>query len=102
MGGIAWITKGREVENYLPLDALSRFLPDGVPPPSEIGQFADLADTLEASKEGLGKRFEKSKVRFAQLVTPGITLESMQGTLDLETKMTEAVERIRAWNSEGE
>jgi putative ATP-dependent endonuclease of OLD family len=93
--GLAWVTRGREVENYLPVEALRLRLPNTNRPPSQFEAFADYLDGLN---QGEGKRFERNKVLFAEMVISGMTKEGIAQVLDLADRCNEAVSAIRRWN----
>jgi putative ATP-dependent endonuclease of OLD family len=95
-GGLAWITKGREVENYLPLDAFQSVFPKVKQP---LGEFEDIADYLErVVRKGEGKRFERGKAVYAERFIPGIHRVAISTQLDLEERLKTCVERIDRWN----
>jgi putative ATP-dependent endonuclease of OLD family len=90
------VTAGKEVENYIPVDALRSFysLPDLEP----LEQYADICEYLDGIEAGEGNRFIRNKVPFARKITPLITRESMKQVHDLEKKINEAHARILTWN----
>ena len=93
--GMAWITTGREVENYLSGEVLKRRFPGMTLFP---GAFDDIADILEKNSAGEGKRFERNKVLFAESIIPFIEREDLTSSLDLENKIIEASKAIASWN----
>lgn len=93
--GMAWITKGREVENYLPLAAVKAKYDNAAIGPGQFEEFVEYVDNL---KHGEGKRFERSKVLFAESVLSAMTKENVISMLDMAGKLEEAVDRIRSWN----
>jgi putative ATP-dependent endonuclease of OLD family len=96
MDGMAWVTAGREIENYLPGSAVANA--EGLAASVEVGQFQDISESLEAAKEGLGKRFERKKTEFAARVVEFATLESMSNQLDWRARVDELCSRVRKWN----
>ena len=97
VGGMSWVTKGREIENYLPAQAIAAHY--GRSTAKAPTQFADFAAYLSRIKAGEGKRFERKKTLFAERVSRHITLDNARSMLDLEKRMSEAVRRIRKWNA---
>lgn len=94
--GMSWVTKGREVENYIPADAIAGYLErDSVKPPD---RFVDFADYLNRMKSGEGRRFERNKVLFADRISRFISRKSAGHVLDLEKQMSKVLERVREWN----
>jgi putative ATP-dependent endonuclease of the OLD family len=94
-GGLAWISAGREIENYLPLSALQSRSPGSHLP---LGQFEDIAEYLERTESGAGKKFERKKVLFAESMLSTLTRESFGECLDLDSRLLEVTSRIKAWN----
>jgi putative ATP-dependent endonuclease of OLD family len=95
LNGQAWVTSGREVENYLPIEALRHRFPNANRPPSQFEAFAEYLDGLH---QGEGKRFERNKVLFAETVISGMTKKGIAQVLDLAGRCNEAVSAIRRWN----
>ena len=100
IGGKAWITHGREVENYIPPSALVQLYPTMAERP--VGRFEDLFELLEKVKPGEGERYKKKKVLFAERVCPHITIEGIKTAHDLETQVNDALKHIRRWNGSRE
>lgn len=97
IGGLAWVTDGREVENYIPLEAIAKHY--GKSPEASLGKYEDLAEYLDKNiGTDEGKRFGKAKVEFAATVCPMLSKDNLQSILDLPTKLTEICEKIKAWN----
>lgn len=96
MGGMSWVTKGREIENYLPAEAVAAYY--GRDSANQPKQFADFAQYLSRIKAGEGKRFESKKALFADRISRHITKYNARSILDLEKRMSEVVRRIRKWN----
>jgi putative ATP-dependent endonuclease of the OLD family len=95
LDGMAWVTAGREVENYLSIETLRRRFPGMTAFPNE---FCDIADALENHAAGEGKKFERNKVMFAETVIPLIERADLAGALDLEARIFEACKTIAHWN----
>ena len=72
-GGLAWVTAGREIENYLPLSTIQTQFPAADTP---LGKFEDISEYLERLEPGAGKKFERKKILFAESAIPTITRES--------------------------
>lgn len=96
-GGFVWVTKGREIENYLPVAAISKELDiSGAVPP--IGQYEDVRDYLESHKTGEGRRFERAKAVYAERFGAHLLQEDLSQCLDLPEKMAELMQHIDRWN----
>lgn len=94
-GGLAWVTAGREIENYLSLRTIQAQFPAADTP---LGKFEDISEYLDRLDPGAGKRFERKKVLFAESAIPTLTHESLNESFDLNVRLSEVVSRIRAWN----
>ncbi len=96
IGGMAWVTSGREIENYLPQSAIeSLYKVESAP---ELGLYQETANYLDGITEGEGKRFLRNKVLFAERITPFILKEHLTSTLDLAARVRNAFDRILKWN----
>ena len=93
--GYCWITKGKEIENYIPKEALS-FISGSIN--EHVEQFEDFSEYLDSIKSGQGKVFSSGKVVFAERVRQGLTLENLKDRLDMNQKMNEIVSLIKRWN----
>jgi hypothetical protein len=93
---LAWITKGREVENYLPAAALDQL--HGGLSSLAADPYADIAEVLDKHAPGEGKKFAKSKVLSAERLLPFITKEGLCPTLDLGSRLRDTCTRIGLWN----
>lgn len=95
-GGVAWVTKGREIENYLGVQSISQVFPTII---RDVKQYESFPSYLRAnsSKED-EKKFLKNKPLFAERVIPHITSEEMNNCLDLGDRIKECVAKISEWN----
>jgi putative ATP-dependent endonuclease of OLD family len=96
MDGFAWVTAGREIENYLPSGAIAHV--EAIEGIQSLGRFQDFADYLEAAREGAGKRFERTKAEFAARATEAIDLDSQSKMLDWTARIRELCGHVRRWN----
>jgi hypothetical protein len=93
-GGIAWVTKGREVEHYLPHAALVGYLGDDA---SILGLYDDVLDYLNGvQKKPTRKSFDK--IKLAESIIPLLTTQDLVSHLDVKTKMDALCDMIREWN----
>lgn len=93
---MAWVTAGKEVENYIPVQALRSLY--SINDLASIERYADAAEYLKGIEAGEGDRFLRNKALFAERVPPHITRDSLTEILDLEAKMSDAYRRILEWN----
>jgi len=96
VGGIAWLTAGREVENYLPHEVITQIYQRNDLPKLQVYQkFADYLDSIES---GDGNRFLRSKVMFAERAGPLITRSGLERTLDMAALLDGVCAAIMRWN----
>lgn len=96
IGGLAWVTAGREIENYIPRSAIeSLYKRQSVP---ELDSYQETANYLDAITENEGKRFLRNKVLFAERITPFILKEHLMSRLDLADRVKDVFDRILRWN----
>lgn len=88
-----WITKGKEIENYVPVDAIQKAYPAKI--------IEDQCEQYQLFpvyiKEKLGiNTFDK--VTFAHEVIKHISDENSKDILDLKSKVEELIDMIKRWN----
>lgn len=94
MGGVAWITAGKEVENYIPNPVLDHLLAkQGIKPEN---QFANMFELIKSHKGG---DFSSRKVDLAERACNLLTRGMIQNHLDLAERLDEVCGKIRAWNN---
>lgn len=90
-GNYVWITKGKEIENYIPVDAINQRY---VVEKSQIGQYDSFNDYIESIKPN----FSGEKVQFAREMVPYINKDNYS-ILDLEERIKDVYSKIKEWNS---
>ena len=85
-----WITKGKEIENYLSLESINKAV--SVTIENQCGQFELFPEYIKSSYNS----FTHKKVEFAREVSKHITKENI---LDLEKQIKELYKQIEKWNS---
>lgn len=94
--GIAWVTNGREIENYIPGECLKQYYKiDAI---KKIEKFDNFSEYLETIKEGEGKKFEDNKILFSKNISQFFTKDLLKDQLDLEKMMSSVVNKIKEWN----
>ncbi|RWX42799.1 hypothetical protein VT99_14321, partial [Candidatus Electrothrix marina] len=96
--GHAWITEGREIENYLPAEQVEAAIGDVCPKAKKRGPFGKYDNTLKI-KGGQGKATQANKVNVARHIT-----EQYQADLsgyDLKKQLNKLTEFIREANPAG-
>jgi len=96
-GIMCWITKGREIENYIPEILIkNRFNYESKK--RNFEQFENTEDFLDALEKGLGNKFLRDKITFARRMTENVNLDDYKNSFDLDTKMKKVIENIKLWN----
>lgn len=95
-GGMDWVTAGREVENYIPIQVLTNFYTGDTVP--MLGPYEDFSEYLDKIKPKEGKRFLRNKAIFAERICQYITEEAMSSVLDLKKRANDSLQYIKAWN----
>ena len=96
-GNLCWITKGKEIENYIPQGLLEEKY--GKSFNKEFNRFDIIKEYLNSQVGSLaGDKFERTKVEFAKTITSLMTKENMDNSLDLDLNMKKVVEKINSWN----
>lgn len=92
-----WITKGKEIENYIPSNALEIYL--NMENVRNVKQYENFPEYLENLQKGQGKKFLNNKILFAETIREFLTKESLTSTLDLDSEMKHVIKLIHEWNS---
>ena len=92
LGMMSWVTKGKEIENYIPKTAIEEALEVSLK--AQCGQYELFPGYIEKYYRG----FTGKKVRFARCVVDHMTEENMAGMMDVKKRVTELGERIVEWN----
>ena len=92
LGMMSWVTKGKEIENYIPKTAIEEALEVSLK--AQCGQYELFPGYIEKYYRG----FTGKKVRFARCVVYHMTEENMAGMMDVKKRVTELGERIVEWN----
>ncbi len=91
--GYAWITAGKEVENYIPTPAFRQmFANDSLHGP---GVFADVLEYVKKRDDNINR---PQKVALAKRVIPHITREAIADCHDMSERLTEVCQLIKDWN----
>ncbi|MEX1231404.1 MAG: AAA family ATPase [Planctomycetaceae bacterium] len=95
--GTAWVTMGKEIENYLPAASVAKaFGKESVPQIDKFEKFADYVEELQG--DGEDSSIDKKKVSFAEKVVPFLKDDSVFEVMDLRDRIRELCSKIRSWN----
>lgn len=93
---MCWITKGREIENYISSDIILNSLEKDS---NEVfGNFDDIKDYLNRIEDELGTKFESNKVGYAKKFINDMNIENCRNILDLDNNMKKVTRIIKNWN----
>ena len=92
LGMFYWVTKGKEIENYLPKQAIESML--GVTIQNRCEQYQLFPDYISPYY----KSFSNKKVPFANQIKGFITSDNSIGILDLKQQIETLYEQIQKWN----
>ena len=96
IGATAWVTKGKEIENYLPAAALAEWLTiDDV---DQVGKYDNFIKYLNSINEREGERYTREKPLKAEQIIPHMTKENIRSVLDMAERLEEICKIIRRWN----
>lgn len=88
-----WITKGKEIENYIPASAVQDMT--GETGLAQCAQYELFPDYIS----GYCKSFSNGKVQFANRIVPYITKSNSEKMYDLKAKIEELYHYIGKWNN---
>ena len=98
-GGVSWVTKGKEIENYIPASAIASW--KGLSDVRQVEQYGDFFDYLDGVSKGRGKHYSSRKSLLAENVASHVTGETLAEVLDLGEKLEELCMTIKKWNNLG-
>ena len=87
-----WVTKGKEIENYIPVQALQDLLSNSKL--KQCTQYELFPQYIERHYKG----FIGKKVAFANTIVPFLTKDNSEKIMDLEKKIKELYTFIGKWN----
>ncbi|MCG8619859.1 MAG: hypothetical protein MI802_26875, partial [Desulfobacterales bacterium] len=90
------ITKGKEIENYIPKEAVNSFW--NLRSSQQVGQYQSFFEHLNNLKRGEGSRFENKKPMLAEKIVPYMSTKNLIGILDIDHMMKDVIMRIEYWN----
>ena len=95
---LCWITKGREIENYIPSNLILK--KENVEMENnEFGQYENLEDYLDKLQEGKGVTFTRNKINYAKKICDISTKDNLKDSFDLDEMITKVIKSIEKWNS---
>ena len=92
LGMFYWVTKGKEIENYLPKEAVEAML--DITLESGCSQYQLFPDFIAPHYNG----FSSKKVPFANKIKGHLSSENSADILDLKKQIEKLYTHIEAWN----
>ncbi len=95
---MVWVTKGKEIENYLPPEAIAKHI--GKTSVKQIETYEDFHESYAPTLSVTRKSYMTNKAKksiLAERLTPEINQTNMY-TLDLEKQLNDLCQQIRQWN----
>lgn len=97
--GVAWISSGREIENYVPAEAVAVWLGGSIKVAPQTDCYESFFDYLDRLRSGLGVEFSQRKPLLAEHLIQGMTKENLRSVPGLPEKLDEMCSAIENWNS---
>lgn len=97
IGATCWITKGKEIENYIPASVAEKLW--GVKYLDQVGRYDSFFDHIDQKLPGEGVKYSSKKPLLAEKLVQYMTKENLSGVLDLNNCMENVCRSIARWNS---
>lgn len=94
---MTWVTKGREIENYIPEILLKRYY-GKENSKQKFEKFENIEDYIDKLKRGEGKKFLRDKTDFARKILEISKWEDFKSVYDLEKMISRVESEISLWN----
>lgn len=94
---LCWITKGKEIENYVPKQIIESFFEKEID--DNFGEYETIDTFLNKYNVNEGEKFKISKITYAKKYSEKMTLSNMQTVLDLNENMKKVIAEIEKWNN---
>jgi len=93
---VAWVTKGKEIENYIPKETVDMFWGTNS---AQVDPYASFFEHINHYIRNEGTKYEHKKPLLAEQLIGNMTKEALVQVLDLDEKMSLLCSEIRLWNS---
>lgn len=98
-GILVWVTKGREIENYIP-ELLIKKKYNKENSKCSFGQFQNIEEFINKLKKGEGSKFLRDKINFAKDITTDCNWEDFKDCYDLDKMITKVESKVLDWNND--
>lgn len=92
-----WITKGKEIENYIPAAVVDDFW--GTTSSQQVGRYQSFFEHIDNLIPNEGTKYSAKKPLLAEKLIPDMTKANLLGVLDLDECMNRVCSEIENWNS---
>lgn len=96
---LVWVTKGREIENYIP-ELLVKKKYNKENSKCSFGQFQNIEEFIDKLKKGEGNKFLRDKINFAKDITNDCNWEDFKNCYDLDKMITKVESKVLDWNND--
>lgn len=97
LGAVSWMSKGREVENYISNNVVDKFWK--LEKSAQVEQYGSFFDYVDSLVPGDGAKYANKKPLLAEQLIQFMTIDNMRQVLDLDERMKVVCARIKGWNS---
>ena len=97
--GIAWVTNGKEIENYISSKVIAKWLGENDIALKQCKQYENFFDHLDSLVSGKGKYFKEHKPLLAGTLESYFEKEDLENILDLSQQLTKFCNKIKDWNN---
>lgn len=96
-GIFIWVTKGREIENYIPEDLIKKYYGKETSR-KKFGQYQNVEEYIESLKKNEGNKFLRNKTEFANNILKLASYEKFKDVYDLKKMVSKTLIEIYSWN----
>ena len=96
-GILIWVTKGREIENYIPEKLLKKYY-GREKSRAKFGRFQNIEEFIDKLKNGEGNKFLRDKTEFARNILNESNWEDFKDVYDLGKTVEKVENEILSWN----
>lgn len=96
-GILTWVTKGREIENYIPEDIIKKYYEKDTST-KKFGQYQNIEEYIESLTKKEGIKFLRNKTEFAKNILKLANYESFKDIYDLKKMINKVLTEIHNWN----
>ena len=96
-GILIWVTKGREIENYIPEKLLKKYY-GREKCRAKFGRFQNIEEFIDKLKNGEGNKFLRDKTEFARNILNESNWEDFKDVYDLGKTFEKVENEILSWN----